>query len=588
MDLKSDDSLKDSALRLCAERRAGELSGGARPEPDSMDPVETGALLRELQVHQIELEIQNENLRQIQGKLHASRARYFDLYDLAPVGYCTLSAEDVILEANAAVLRMLGSTRGALVRKPITRFIFSEDQDLYYLHRKKFLGSPGPHSCELRMLNADGGTFWVQLTATGAPAGELDSEPNDEEPSVTRLVLSDISELKRVEDDKTTLATQLHHARKLETLGVLAAGISTDFKTLLAAILSNANAGSQAADGNDAQSRYFGAIETSALRATDLIHQVLAYAGKAKWTLEEVDLGLVAGDLCRTLETCLPRNLTFRCDLADRLPYWKGDASQAFQILMNLAMNAFEAFPEGVPGEITLRTCVDEILPGAGDGNGIWVLPVVPGRYVVLEVADSGHGMAPDHLYHAFEPFFTTKATGRGLGLAAIHGILSGHEGGLWARSGPGQGTSMRVYLPAMREPRAGAKGKRLSAWRGHGLILVVDPEPGSRSMAKSLAERCGFTVMEAMGGIEAVERFRRHHSALALVLLDRDLKGASAQDTLGRLHAIDGGVPVVFTAGHGGTPPPRAADGRMETLGKPYRPAEFQSTLRRVMEGRS
>ncbi|WP_306600338.1 sensor histidine kinase [Geothrix sp. 21YS21S-2] len=258
--------------------------------------------------------------------------------------------------------------------------------------------------------------------------------------------------LKRVELDTTVLATQLHRARKLATLGVLAAGTAHDVDNQLEAILGSARAGSLLAKGNAPVARFFGTIEAAAMRAKEPTRQLLAYAGKAKGTMEDVDLDRVVRELGQTLATCLPEHLTFRMDLADDLPHWQGDAAQAYQILVNLALNAYEAFPEGVPGEITLRTRAEETSPCAG-GPGTWVLSMAPGRYVMLEVVDSGHGMTPDHLTHAFEPFFTTKAAGRGLGLAAVHGLLDGDGGGIWIRSGPAQGTSVKVYLPAMTGP---------------------------------------------------------------------------------------------------------------------------------------
>ncbi|NTV74063.1 MAG: hypothetical protein HGA66_07635 [Holophaga sp.] len=253
--------------------------------------------------------------------------------------------------------------------------------------------------------------------------------------------------LKRVILDKTALATQLHRARKLATLGVLAAGTAHDVDNQLEAILGSARAGSLLAKGNAPVARFFGTIEAAAMRAKEPTRQLLAYAGKAKGTMEDVDLDFVAREFGQTLATCLPEHLTFRTDLAEGMPHWRGDAAQAYQILVNLALNAYEAFPEGVPGEITLRTRAEETAPCAG-GPGTWVLPMAPGRYVMLEVVDSGHGMTPDHLSHAFEPFFTTKAAGRGLGLAAVHGLLESRGGGIWIRSGPSQGTSIRVYLP--------------------------------------------------------------------------------------------------------------------------------------------
>jgi CheY-like chemotaxis protein len=214
------------------------------------------------------------------------------------------------------------------------------------------------------------------------------------------------------------------------------------------------------------------------------------------------------------------------------------------------------------------------------------VLPPDPGRYVVVEVKDTGHGMAPDLLYHAFEPFYTTKATGRGLGLAVVHGILDNHGGGLWVRSSPEHGTTFRVYLPAMTETRSEAKGEVLTTWQGQGTVLVVDFDKSGRSLARNMAKRFGFTVLEARGGLEAISTFRQHRGELALVLLDKDLKGTSALETFRRIRELDSRVPVVLTSAHGEREGFPGKNGpRVGNLRKPYRLVEFQATLQRALE---
>ena len=579
MTRKTEPSPDAAALRSLAEQKVQLQPEPSPQDPGDLSPDAVQSLLHELRVHQIELVMQNDELNRSQGLLHVSRARYFDLYERAPVGYCTLSAEGLILEANQTARDLLGSSRGTLVQTPLTRYLHRDDQDLYYLHLKKQGWASGPQSCELRMLKAGGTPFWVQLTTTHIPQVH-----QGEGGAVCRVVLSDISDIKRAEEDKTTLAIQLHHAKRLETLGILAAGLSQDFNQLLSVILDHASSGSRVVEGSEVLTHHFGAIENSALKAMDLVHQLLAYAGKAKWNLAEVALDGVAREAAQTLAASLPENLTFRADLAEGLPDWVGDATQVLQVLMALLVNAYEAFPESGSGEITLRTRAEVVMQTVSS-PGIWVLPVVSGPYVVLEVADTGRGMTADLLYHAFEPFHTTKATGRGLGLAAVHGILSGHGCGLWVRSRLGHGTSIKVYLPAVAESRAEAAAEALSTWRGQGTVLVVDPEPEGRGKARALAERCGFSVLEALGGIEAVELFRAHPGELVLVLLDKGLKGSSAKEILGRLQAIDDRIPVLITER-------RADRGWDQGLGtdagllrKPYRAADFQAALRRALE---
>lgn len=187
-----------------ARRRGGLLSGGQ--EVPSVE--ESRRTIHELHVHQIELEMQNEELRRAQAELEAMRAHYFDLYDLAPVGYCILSPEGLILEANLAAVTLLGATRSTLIKQPITRFILDEDQDIYYLHRKELFKFNAPQACELRMVRKDGKPFWVSLSATPpSSVGDAGGAP------VSRLVLSDITERKGVEQENARLLAQLQQAR---------------------------------------------------------------------------------------------------------------------------------------------------------------------------------------------------------------------------------------------------------------------------------------------------------------------------------------------------------------------------------------
>jgi PAS domain S-box-containing protein len=187
-----DDRRQDPAeLRKRAEEMARDHATGSPEHLEALSSEETRRMLHELQVHQIELEMQNEELRMAQGELDAARARYFDLYNLAPVGYCTLSEPGLILEANLTAATLLGVTRSALDKKPITRFILREDQDIYYLHRKHLFETGEPHACELRMVKKDGAPFWARLEATVAQGADG--------PPVGRVVLSDITERKRAE-----------------------------------------------------------------------------------------------------------------------------------------------------------------------------------------------------------------------------------------------------------------------------------------------------------------------------------------------------------------------------------------------------
>ncbi|MFH1983342.1 MAG: PAS domain-containing protein [Pseudomonadota bacterium] len=193
-------------LRRRAEEIIREKAAQSPEDLEALSPEKMREMLHELRVHQIELDMQNEELRRAQVDLEATRQRYFDLYDLAPVGYCTISEKGLILEANLTAATLLSVSRSALVKQPLTRFILSEDQDIYYRHRKQLFETGEPQACELRMVQQDGTFFWVHLAATAAQ--EADGE------SICRVVMSDITDRKRSEKERELLISELTDAMR--------------------------------------------------------------------------------------------------------------------------------------------------------------------------------------------------------------------------------------------------------------------------------------------------------------------------------------------------------------------------------------
>ena len=211
MNGKDDKSKEVAKLRWRAEEIIQKQGGRARKEPPTLSHEEALRLVHELRVHQVELQMQNDELCRAQAELSATRERYFDLYNLAPVGYFIVSHEGRILETNLAGTVLLGLPRAALIKQPITRFIVKEDQDVYYLHRRELLATGQSHVCELRMVKADGKPCWVRLTAS-MQESLAGSAPDT--PPMSRVVLSDISEQKKIEQDKAQLDAQLQQAKR--------------------------------------------------------------------------------------------------------------------------------------------------------------------------------------------------------------------------------------------------------------------------------------------------------------------------------------------------------------------------------------
>ena len=431
-------------------RRAEEIARGkAAQSPKDLDallPEEMRQTFHELRVHQIELEIQNEELRRAQVELDAARVRYFDLYDLAPVGYITVSELGLILEANLTAVILLGVDRGVLVNQLLNRFILDEDNNIYYLYRKQLFESGEPQACELRMMKKDGTSFWAHLEATTAQ--------DDDGAPVFRTILSDITERKLAEEDKKKLEAQNRQLQKAESLGRMANAIVHHFNNLLQAIIGNMQLAIRQLPGDAASVKNMTAAMQAARAAEAISNQTLTYLGDTSDKLEPLDLC----DACRlflpTLQAALPKNVILKTDLPSRGPTITVSADQMQQLLTNLVTNAWEAVGDG-RGIIHLRVKT----VSAAD------LPTIhrptdwrpqDSVYVCLEVTDTGCGIADKDIENLFDPFFSTKFIGRGLGLAVVLGIAKAHHGGVAVQSEPGRGSTFRVFLPASAENVAG------------------------------------------------------------------------------------------------------------------------------------
>lgn len=380
------------------------------------------------------------------------------------------------------------------------------------------------------------------------------------------------------------LDARVQQVQKLETLGTLAGGVAHDFNNLLQAILGNASiirvhAGSSADVETSVEQ-----IEIACRRAGELTNQLLAYAGKGKFVLETVDVSRLAIEMSKLLEASLPRKPRLLGQFAHGLPAVEGDPTQLRQVLMNLVINAAESLPDN-SGVIRLSTGKVDLqaddLEGLLLGSG---LP--PGTYIYCEVCDTGCGMTEEVRARIFDPFFTTKQNGRGLGLAAVLGIVRGHRGALQVHSESGSGTLVRVLFPvSLKQPpasRASAPLHQFPAERISGTILVVDDEAAIRSSARFLLESLGFAVVTASDGLEAVEIFKTMQAEVSAVLLDLTMPKMSGAEVLRELRSMRTDVPILVTSGYSEKETEKQFKDR-ERIGfiqKPYRGSELRTRL--------
>jgi PAS domain S-box-containing protein len=258
---------------------------------------------------------------------------------------------------------------------------------------------------------------------------------------------TDITARKQAEAAADRLEQKMQETQKLESLGVLAGGIAHDFNNLLSVILGNASLACLEAGTHSANAARLESIITAANRAAELCRQLLAYAGKGSFTVSRLNLNQLITETTRLLELSISKQARLEFALAPALPAIEADSSQLQQIIMNLVINASEALGDKNAGTIRLSTVV-VILPQPGADHAGPVAELAPGAYVCMEIADTGSGMSPEVLARIFDPFFTTKFTGRGLGLAAVQGIVRTHQGALQVSSALGRGSTFRIYLP--------------------------------------------------------------------------------------------------------------------------------------------
>jgi PAS domain S-box-containing protein len=570
-------------LRQRAEEQLKNRSAGQ----DGVSPEQAQGLLHELQVHQIELEMQNEELRRAQVELEISRTKYFDLFDLAPVGYLTLSEKGLILEANLTASKLLGVERSSLVKRAITRFIFREDQDIYYLHRKQLIARSTPQTFELRMMQRESSPpFWVRVEATAVQAGESGS-------LVYKVVMSDITEGKKVEQERLELERRLLHLQKLESLGTLAGGIAHDFNNLLAVILGNLElALDRLSPDSSSRPRIDKAIQASA-RAAHLIRQMLAYTGNGSYATGNVNLSMLLQENINPLCAPIPKTTNLNLHLTHDVPSVLADASQLQQAVMNLITNAAEAIGE-TAGFITISTGTEiykekDLLKSRIDEKPS------PGRFVYLDVADTGCGMDAETLNRLFEPFFTTKFTGRGLGMSAVLGIIRGHKGAIFVNSRVNKGTTIRIIFPvsetalpesvqpesteAILPVRSGPSSVRRT-------ILIVDDQDEVINFSKEMVTRSGYSVRTAVDGQEAVEAFQEYADEIDCVILDLTMPRMDGVATFKALKQIRPDVKVILSSGYSEKEVSERFTGKglAGFIQKPYRYQQLREELERVL----
>lgn len=511
-----------------------------------------------------------QQLRDTQNTLvHAQR--------LGSVGSWEMEAGTKRLSWSEETFRIFG--RDPKIFLPTNEAFFQsvhpEDRPRVRAASEAALADGARYDIEHRIVRPDGGTAHVHERAEIV---------RDEAGRAVRMIgsVQDVTERHRQEEERQAIERKFQEAQKLESLGVLAGGIAHDFNNLLTGILGNACLARMELPRESPVQSYAEQIELSSQRAADLCKQMLAYSGKGRFTVKQINLSEMVRETVHLLQLSVSKKAVLQLALADDLPSVLADATQLRQIIMNLVINASDALGDK-GGTITIHTAVLRAdksylssLVGAGD--------LAEGDYVSLEVTDTGCGMSPETQAKIFEPFFTTKFTGRGLGLSAVLGIVRGHQGALKVRSEPGRGTTFKLLLPVAATVASDTRVEKVVTpkWRGTGTVLVIDDEESVRRVAGKILMSMGFQVVTANDGIDGLNAYRTCSESVCAVLLDLTMPRMDGEETFRELRKLRPDACVVLMSGYSEQEAGArfVGKGLAGFLQKPFTPEELRERL--------
>jgi PAS domain S-box-containing protein len=591
--------------------------------------------------------------------------RYFELYNLAPISYVTINTQGLIVEANLTASTLLGVPRRTLVKQPLTKFIFPNDQDVYFLHRKQLVEAGMHLGWDMRLLGPDGVSIWVNIIAIlaengecritlskiderkqaeeelrrlsrhhelilcsveegilgldaqgkhtfvnpaaakmlGYQAEELIGQPShslwhhskadgspypDAECLIERayrdgfdyrrssevfwrkdgssfpveyvstpitelgrstgavLTFTDISGRQLAEQEKNALQAHLNQAQKMEAIGTLAGGIAHDFNNILTIILGFTEMVMADAPPDSGYAKDLDHVLTAARRASDLVKQILTFSRQSITERMPLELKPLIKESVKMLRAALPSTISIKESIDPQPMMIMADPTQVHQIVMNLCTNAFHAMES--KGGILAIDLHAAHLDSQTIFNGQQLLI---GDYVELTISDTGTGIAPAIMPKIFDPYFTTKVIGKGtgLGLAIAQGIIKGYGGAITVSSTLGQGTTFRIYFPAIcTAPTAVAEPQEIP--RGTERILFVDDEKLIVEMGKNILERLGYTVTAHDRSIEALVAFMDDPTQFDLVITDLTMPGLTGVEFAKQMLSIRPELPIILCTG--------------------------------------
>ncbi len=481
--------------------------------------------LLESVAHQLSLALENILLY---VQVRASETRYRTLFESANEGITIETMDGHILDANPRACEMLGYTREEYLRLTEADIVAPEVRE-QLPERYRQVKERGWLQLESVNLHKDGHLVPVEITANVAT---LDDQER------LFVLTRDITRRKQLEQ-------QLLQAQKMEAIGTLAGGIAHDFNNILVGILGYASLLQQELPDDFSLQSDVETIIRSARRAADLTHQLLALTRHSHLDVRSLNLNDVVAEVIQLLSRTLDKVIVIETHLDDDLAAVEGDAGQLYQVLLNLALNAGDAMPQG--GRLIIETANVTLNQEQARAD----LNLRPGHYACLSVTDTGHGMDETTIDRIFEPFFTTKEEGRGLGLAVVYSIVNAHQATIHIDSEPGVGTAFKIYFPTTADATFTVPPDGRKIIGGTETVLIVDDEESVRYLLKRVLEQSGYTVLLAEDGCLAVELYRQHADEISLVILDMIMPRMGGRETFKQLQGITPLVKVLLSSGY-------------------------------------
>ncbi|MFK7802706.1 MAG: nitrogen regulation protein NR(II) [Anaerolineae bacterium] len=397
----------------------------------SVEEYET--IVQELKLHEIELELQTKELLKSQRELVKSRDEFASLYDSAPIGCISTGRDGLIKRVNIAATKFLDCERLELLGKPLTRFVADNSVVSFQLHQRAVARMGETQSCELTLKTNAGRNFSAQLDTIG---------DRDETGEVNQyhMMFHDISRRRKAEE-------AISQSKKLESLSVMAGGLTHDYSNLLTAIISNATVALKKLPEDSSARRNIENILIAAKDSTGITQQMLTFTGRNSSGFVQLDLNKIVSKDCQLLKSSLGSHIELELDLYEKLPAVMADRAQVSQAFINLILNASQALGTNI-GKIKVTTETVEVIDGDKFSQQSTGHSVVPGRYVALTITDNGKGIEPEVITKIFDPFFSTRNHGNGLGLANVLGVMRGHDGAIFVESEVNVYTNFSLLFP--------------------------------------------------------------------------------------------------------------------------------------------